>query len=624
MCKQTMERTMNIKKIILENFRGFSKRTEIILENDITAFIGKNDAGKSTIMEALDIFFNGVPDAGDVSVGSKDGIVRIACSFSEFPRELVIDSSRKTSFEAEHLLDTDGLLTIEQEFNCAGAKPKLTAVCAIANHPSDNGVSDLLELKIEALKKRAKDLGVNLENTNQSVSSELRRAIWKSRPLTYSERKISLHKEDGKKIFDAITNYFPMVYLFKSDRPSTDQDEEAQDPMSVAIHNIVEQKANEFQQITESVKVALSTIAEETVAAIATLSPGLAKVLKPQVTTKKLDSLFSVSLTGDDDIPINKRGSGVRRLILLGFLKAEVERRRRNPENETKGIVYAIEEPETSQHPDNQMMLLDALRELADEEGTQVLITTHTPVLAERLDARSLRFVRKCEESFFAEVVDASSEAVKREIIETLGVLPDNRIRLFIGVEGVHDIQFLCAISKNLARLHPDCYPDLEKEEKKGTVVFIPMGGTNLKLWTYRLNGTNRPQVYFLDRDNEPPEAAKYEQYRLQFEAEGHLVFMTAKKEMENYIPLSLLYRWFPDYGGTGRPFEDVPCLVLQARQSHNGQVMTHMAKRGDAKQLLNTLIAAEITTDALFEEGDPDGEIRGWFAKLNELLADA
>ena len=48
---------MKLKRLILENFRGYYGRTEIDFD-DLTAFIGKNDVGKSTILEALDIFFN--------------------------------------------------------------------------------------------------------------------------------------------------------------------------------------------------------------------------------------------------------------------------------------------------------------------------------------------------------------------------------------------------------------------------------------------------------------------------------------------------------------------------------------------------------------------------------------
>lgn len=47
---------MKLKRLYLENFRIYKNLVSIDFE-DITTFIGKNDAGKSTILEALEIFF---------------------------------------------------------------------------------------------------------------------------------------------------------------------------------------------------------------------------------------------------------------------------------------------------------------------------------------------------------------------------------------------------------------------------------------------------------------------------------------------------------------------------------------------------------------------------------------
>ena len=48
---------MKLREIILQNFRGYYNETRIPVD-DLTALIGQNDVGKSTILEALDIFFN--------------------------------------------------------------------------------------------------------------------------------------------------------------------------------------------------------------------------------------------------------------------------------------------------------------------------------------------------------------------------------------------------------------------------------------------------------------------------------------------------------------------------------------------------------------------------------------
>ena len=48
---------MKMKTLKLKNFRSY--KDEISVDFcDLTAFVGKNDIGKSTILEALDIFFN--------------------------------------------------------------------------------------------------------------------------------------------------------------------------------------------------------------------------------------------------------------------------------------------------------------------------------------------------------------------------------------------------------------------------------------------------------------------------------------------------------------------------------------------------------------------------------------
>lgn len=88
---------MKLAAVILENFRGYSQSTRIEID-DLTAFIGKNDAGKSTILEALEIFFNdGKPERGDVCVYGTGTTIRISCAFNSLPVEIVLDAAAHTS-----------------------------------------------------------------------------------------------------------------------------------------------------------------------------------------------------------------------------------------------------------------------------------------------------------------------------------------------------------------------------------------------------------------------------------------------------------------------------------------------------------------------------------------------
>ena len=48
---------MRIVSVRIKNFRGYRDEATIKID-DLTVLIGKNDAGKSTILDMLDIFFN--------------------------------------------------------------------------------------------------------------------------------------------------------------------------------------------------------------------------------------------------------------------------------------------------------------------------------------------------------------------------------------------------------------------------------------------------------------------------------------------------------------------------------------------------------------------------------------
>ena len=258
-------KTVSVK---IKNFRGYREEVEIKFD-DLTVFVGKNDVGKLTILEALDIFFNdgkGVVkiEKNDVNVeeiqkGNLETVISVC--FKELPNEIVIDSTVKTNLKEEYLLNSDGYLEIVKKYNNGGS----AKVC-------DN----LLLAKNSDLKKIVKQEDIECEN--QTINAELRKAIWNNYidELQLNDKEIDISKEDAKKIWDKIACYMPVYSLFQSDKKNSD---------------------------------------------------------------------------GDDNIPINKRGSGLKRLVLLNFFIAEAERI--SQLDKKTGIIYAIEEPETSQHTKN-------------------------------------------------------------------------------------------------------------------------------------------------------------------------------------------------------------------------------------------------------------------------------
>ena len=341
---------------------------------------------------------------------------------------------------------------------------------------------------------------------------------------------IPLNENNANKIWAELRKYLPAFALFKSDRTSTDQDPEAQDPLKTAVKEAIKDKETELVAITEYVKSKVQEIANLTLEKIREMDPTLASQLNPNFKPQRWDSLFKASFTSDDDIPINKRGSGVKRLILLNFFRARAEQLVK--ESGQSSVIYAIEEPETSQHPNNQRMLIRTLCDLSSE--AQVIISTHTPMLARVLPNDSLRYVHVCADNS-RDILIGGNET-NRQFAQSLGVLPDHNVKAFIGVEGPNDISFLQEMSKMLHAENDDI-PDLEKMELEGEVLFFPLGGTNLALWASRLENLNRPEFHLCDRDCAPPEPARYQSHVDEVNARPNCIARnTTKKEIENYL----------------------------------------------------------------------------------------
>lgn len=395
---------MKLVKFKIKNFRGYQNETIIDFEN-LTAFVGKNDVGKSTILESLDIFFNsgtGVvklekEDINKTCLANGDSEIAFSACFSELPDELTIDSTHSTSLSEEYLLNADNQLEIVKRYKDAGKEK----VFIKANHPSNEICCELLTKKNPELKKIIEQNDIVCEN--KAVNSIMRKAIWAhfANDLQLSEKEIettSKGDDDSiKSIWEKLQNYIPIYSLFQSDRKNSDTDNEVQDPLQTAVKQILSSQnvQDKLKEVSDEVLKELQMVATSTLEKLNELNSSLASTLLPKIPEagglKWNDVFKKVSISSNDDIPINKRGSGVKRLILLSFFQAEADKRK--VENNNRGIIYAIEEPETSQHFEHQRILIDALKKLSEQDNTQVLLTTHSSLIVKNLDFKNIRLI---------------------------------------------------------------------------------------------------------------------------------------------------------------------------------------------------------------------------------------
>lgn len=621
---------MRLIGLTVENFRCYQESVSVRF-GDLTGLVGRNDVGKSTLMDALAIFFEVItPDKDDACKLGDPKQMRIACEFDEVPDELVVDAEFPTTLEAEKLLSSSGTFIVQKTYNGSVGKPSVTSITSIAQHPTAAGYNDLLSLKRGDLVKRASELGVDLKDVDKRVNALVRRAIWDSHQnLEVSGVAVPLDTEGGKQLWTALQPYLPTFALFKSDRASTDQDAEAQDPLKAAIREAVKVVEADLLKIQSFVETEVAKIAEATVEKLREMDPSIAETLNPVVSTKKWDTLFSTSITGDEGIPLNKRGSGVKRLVLLNFFRAKAEKDA--SAKNSSSVIYAIEEPETSQHPRNQRLLLNALRDLSTGYGRQVIVTTHTPMLARYIDESDLRFIRKMDGGV-REIVEGSPDA-SNEIAKSLGVLADHNVKIFVGVEGPHDISFLKGMARMLNTAGEDV-PDLEQLEVDGELVFVPLGGSNLALWSSRLAPFNRPEFHVCDRDNPPPANPKYIVHIDAINSRNDCyAIATQKRELENYLHHEAICEAYAsnqiaiELPGPFQDFDDVPSIVAEAVHVVGGvgrwddvDQEKKKKKESNAKRVLNGAAVHCMTVERLAQT-DPDGEIRSWLSTIRRMM---
>lgn len=615
---------MKLKSMSLSNFRGYKAPITVHFD-ELTTLIGRNDAGKSTLLDALDVFFNDKGlDKNDASKGGDSKAVSITCIFEDLPEELILDETAPTNLSAEYLLNVDGNLEITKVYNCSIDKPKLTSLRLKVMCPVATQVNDLITLKIEDLKSRAEMLGVNMSGVKKTIKRDLRAAIReKLMPLELSTVDLLLvgeevnDKGNAAKVWDGLKAALPLYALFKSDRQSSDQDAEAQDPLKTAIKEAITAKSSQLQEVMDFVEQEVKKVADLTLKKLREMDPSIAATLDPKFEKPSWSTLIKASITGDDEIPLNKRGSGVRRLILLNFFRAKAERMMQ--EKSLQSTIYAIEEPETSQHPHNQRLLMSALQQLAVAED-QVIVTTHTPMLARSLPSTSLRFLSKTDDGLRT-ISAGGTEAVNKAIVESLGVLPDHTVKMFIIVEGIHDVTFFKNLSKMFLN-HGTVVCNLEALELSGEIVFVPASGaSNLALWASRLAALNRPEFHIYDRDAPSGAAAKHQdKVNAVNQRPSCKGVSTSRLEMENFIHYEAIKNAAPQitinapYG----PDDDVPKLLAAELNLHAPQSSRWNDNRVKA-WLASTVLP---TMDArMLQEVDPANEMLGWLRDIEQML---
>jgi energy-coupling factor transporter ATP-binding protein EcfA2 len=309
-----------IRRIAIRNFRSIN--TLEMKATDLTVIVGDNDCGKSNILRALNLFFNDETNPNT------------RFNFSN-------DYNRYTESRAKQADEIEVLIDLELPFN----------------YRENNG--DLIRWR-----KRWRADGLVDGDDYWGIRLEK-----KKRGAGFREHIVSI---EGRSRVPTLLNRMQFEYV-----PAVRSTEffrglrgRIYKVIADTSERIVRESSGQFEQvISDSVSDLLKDIGAE-------LNDD-SRLSLPNDLTSIFEGLDF--LAGDKSISLDNRGDGIKARYIPLILKFIAEKGK-----EASGIlptfIWAYEEPENNLEFRRAQELSDSFRKLAEDELSQVLLTTHSPI----------------------------------------------------------------------------------------------------------------------------------------------------------------------------------------------------------------------------------------------------
>jgi hypothetical protein len=443
---------MIIKSVRVINFRSIADET--LYCERLTAIVGRNGAGKSSFLRAVDLFYSTSPkvDADDFYDGETDNEIVISITFG--------DLSERAS-EAFSPYIQNGQLTVERVFRWDGTK----AVPKYHGSKLQHQLFDSIRKASSAAEK--KTLYEGLRQEQHYISLPKWRTVvdgmqsllnWESEHPEDCVRQ----RDDGQffgftEVAQGCLKKFTTFLFIPAIRDASDSADGPKSSlkmlMDLVVRNIIASKSAVKELRDETQKRYEELIAPARSTELPFLSNKLSETLKTFAPEASVDLRWlpledvSIPMPRADtrlvedgySAPVDRTGHGLQRAFVLTMLQhlalARTDAEKDVPSSGLEpslsvlpDLVLAIEEPELYQHPNRQRHTARILAQLADgstpgvAEKTQVLFATHSPHFVSMERINGVRLLRKVElelgkpkvTKVFSTSLDEVAEAVWR------------------------------------------------------------------------------------------------------------------------------------------------------------------------------------------------------------------
>ena len=382
---------MKIKRVIINNFRAF-KHEEFEFA-DFNCIIGKNDSGKSTILAALEWFFNeGKFEKEDtnVNVGDENEDVSVEIYFSQvdFSDELFdkdfLDENKNVRISKiitnPRFMDSDIVKPIpyySMQTNCFDNRNKIFSDCSLEELMEEcielNIKVDFYREKLTELKKYQENKGMKIvPNDFQKYISQTRNELYnyynsnnykiiKDRKTFNEEKWFEWTKEKTIFCVPSLVSYTPLT------------------PIKKYLNDLFNYHFCFDDRKTQNIADEISNkIYDDTGINCSLFFDYLDCDFFPD--EKKLPLKIENDL---ETIPVRNRGYGFQQIIKNAVFRIFAKK-------QYGSGIFTFEEPETGLHPSAQTDMYEAIKKISENPECQVIITTHSPYIVKELSKANI------------------------------------------------------------------------------------------------------------------------------------------------------------------------------------------------------------------------------------------
>jgi energy-coupling factor transporter ATP-binding protein EcfA2 len=429
---------MKIKRVRIENFCCL--RSLDVSFDSITSLIGPTGVGKSTVLRALDWFFNG--EKGGI-LSEED--VHSAAATKRIRVEVEFDGLTASDRSALGHYAPDGLETLSIWRTWENGEDRITGK-ALAYPPFERireGAGN--REKTAAYKAlRDQDPGLGLPAVRSWDAAEAEMRSWEAK----NRDRLAEAEVEGTHFFGfagqgLLGKLIDFVFISADLRAYEETDDNKASVVGRILEHAVDRSEAEaqFTAIDEDAQAAREKVHKEIYEPVLTRLSGALSAEVGRFTTgrdvvvtptaqvpKRTRTAFAVNIRdGAALTPVRRQGHGFQRALIIAALRYLSECRR--PENGTRSLCLAIEEPELFQHPAQTRVFAQVLRSLvaSAEDQTQVMYATHSPVFIDPSDYQQVRRLYRVSGGEHPEVrLRALTETELRQTLD--GHVPEKSI----------------------------------------------------------------------------------------------------------------------------------------------------------------------------------------------------